>query len=247
MACRDRPELLDALSRAGRSLAPGGTLFLMEPVHAGFLSRVLDMGLTAFLGCMAEAGLDVKTVKPLNFWPTRIALAYLPLPRLITAPGFHVGNTLMKLPLLRRLGDYWAIEARVARGGPLAASAAGVAASRHPAGAAGEDASPEPTSAFGRDAGQARAAGEDAGQANASTEDTGQANASGEDAGQANATGEDAGQASAADEDTGQANASGEDAGHANAPGQASAAGETGAAGRDDYADDAGASGEATQ
>jgi 2-polyprenyl-3-methyl-5-hydroxy-6-metoxy-1,4-benzoquinol methylase len=119
IACKTEGELLDALSRAGRALAPGGVLLLMEPIHTGLLSRVLDMGIKEFMRCMAEAGLDARPARPLVFWPARLALAYAPFPRWVTVPGYGLGKLLMKLPLIRRLGDYWAIEARVTPGGPL--------------------------------------------------------------------------------------------------------------------------------
>ena len=41
-------------------------------------------------------------MREMHFWPVRLALAYVPWPRWITAPGYHVGQT-----LLRRFGEGW--------------------------------------------------------------------------------------------------------------------------------------------
>ena len=45
IACQTRAELLDVLRRICLVLKPAGTLVLMEPVHNGFLHRVLKMPL----------------------------------------------------------------------------------------------------------------------------------------------------------------------------------------------------------
>jgi SAM-dependent methyltransferase len=119
MACPSHDEIRDALTRIGKALRPGGVLFLIEPFHRGFLSRVLDMDLKTFLNLLEETGLSASSVKPLAFWPARLALAYLPLPRFLTATVYRLGSFLMKLPFLCRLGDYWAVEARITPGGQL--------------------------------------------------------------------------------------------------------------------------------
>jgi 2-polyprenyl-3-methyl-5-hydroxy-6-metoxy-1,4-benzoquinol methylase len=112
IACRNHDELLDALIRIRRSLRPGGRLFLMEPIHSGFLYRVLRMELADFLAVMRTAGFAVETTEPMHFWPMRLVLAYLRWPLWITAPLYHLGQTAMKLPRLSRLGDYHMIVAR---------------------------------------------------------------------------------------------------------------------------------------
>ena len=109
IACQDRSELLDALTRIRRSLKPGGRLLLTEPIHRGFLHRVLDLGLPQFLDVMRKAGFEVKAVTPLHFWPMRLALSYVPWPAWVTVPIYHLGQAMMKLPGLSKLGDYWAI------------------------------------------------------------------------------------------------------------------------------------------
>jgi len=111
IACRDREQLLIALTRIRHALRPDGRLFLMEPIHDGFLHRVLKLKLTDFLKVMQEAGFQVQTIAPLHFWPMRLALAYINWPAFITLPMYHFGQVVMRLPGLSRLGDYRAIMA----------------------------------------------------------------------------------------------------------------------------------------
>lgn len=111
VACRDKDELKDALVKIRRSLRPGGFVLLLEPVHRGFLHRVLDLDLHGFIAVMRQAGFDIKETKPMHFWPARLALAYISWPAWITVPCYHIGQMLMKLPGLASLGDYWAIAA----------------------------------------------------------------------------------------------------------------------------------------
>ncbi len=109
IACQNKNQLLDALIKIKRLLNSDGILFLTEPVHRGFLHRVLDLGLPEFLGVMREAGFEIKVTTPLHFWPMRLVLSYISLPAWITVPLYHFGQTLMKIPGLSKLGDYWAI------------------------------------------------------------------------------------------------------------------------------------------
>ena len=109
IACRDKDQLLDALIRIRRALRADGRLLLTEPVHRGFLHRVLNLHLSEFLAVMREAGFEVQTTAPLHFWPMRLALCYVSWPAWITEPLYLLGQAAMKLPGLSRLGDYWAI------------------------------------------------------------------------------------------------------------------------------------------
>lgn len=108
-ACRDKAELLEAMVRMRQALRPGGRLLLTEPVHRGFLSRVLDLGLNDFLAIMREAGFEIRAVSPMHFWPMRLALCFISWPAWMTTPLYHLGQTAMKIPGLSRLGDYRAI------------------------------------------------------------------------------------------------------------------------------------------
>jgi len=106
IASQDRDQLLDALMRIKRALKPNGRLFLMEPIHDGFLHRVLKMNLPDFLEVMGFAGFQIKAYAPMHFWPMRLALAYIRWPKWITVPFYHCGRLAMSLPGCKRLGDY---------------------------------------------------------------------------------------------------------------------------------------------
>jgi 2-polyprenyl-3-methyl-5-hydroxy-6-metoxy-1,4-benzoquinol methylase len=111
VACRDRPELLVALARIRRALKPGGILLLTEPIHRGFLHRVLRMSLREFLGAMDEAGFRVAATYQLHFWPFRFLFAYLPWPRWFTRLGYRAGQSIIALGRNRAWGDYTMIHA----------------------------------------------------------------------------------------------------------------------------------------
>lgn len=113
MACKDREQLLDSLSRIRRALKPNGVIALLEPIHRGFLHRVLDMELKEFCDVMLEAGFEVKDVRQLHFWPARFALAFLPWPSWLTNGGYWLGQRCMQLPGFRSTGDYKAIRGMV--------------------------------------------------------------------------------------------------------------------------------------
>jgi 2-polyprenyl-3-methyl-5-hydroxy-6-metoxy-1,4-benzoquinol methylase len=111
VACHDARELADALTRIRGALRPGARAVLLEPVHRGFLARVLSMEIGEFCSVMRAQGFEIERVEQLHFWPARFALAFLEVPRPITKAVYRVGRALMKLPGLRRMGDYKAIVA----------------------------------------------------------------------------------------------------------------------------------------
>jgi 2-polyprenyl-3-methyl-5-hydroxy-6-metoxy-1,4-benzoquinol methylase len=112
VACRNEDELGDALSRIRAAVRPGGRAALLEPIHSGFLARVLSVDLQGFCTVMRRRGFRIERVEQLHFWPARLALAFYEFPRPITTAGYRIGQGLMRLPGLRRLGDYKAIIAR---------------------------------------------------------------------------------------------------------------------------------------
>lgn len=112
IACRDAGQLLDALSRIKAALKPGGRLLIVEPIHRGFLHRVLDLGLADFVAVMESAGYQVKYHEFLHFWPMRLALAYINWPKWVTVPLYRLGQSLMRLPFFSGLGDYSVILAQ---------------------------------------------------------------------------------------------------------------------------------------
>jgi 2-polyprenyl-3-methyl-5-hydroxy-6-metoxy-1,4-benzoquinol methylase len=109
LACVDKSQLLAALKRVRRALRQDGRLFLTEPIHRGFLHRVLDLDLREFLSVVREAGFEVRSITPLHFWPMRLLLCYVSWPSWFTTPLYHLGQAVMKLPGFSRLGDYRAI------------------------------------------------------------------------------------------------------------------------------------------
>ena len=67
------------------------------------------MDVNSFLRVFTEAGFDSAPVRQLYFWPTRLALCYLPFPRWLTVAGYHAGHAIMRLGRNRWGGDYKAI------------------------------------------------------------------------------------------------------------------------------------------
>ena len=126
IACRTEAQLQDAGRRLLHSLKPGGTLLLLEPIHKGFLHRVLDMDVKTFCHNLERAGFQVQDVRHLHFWPMRLALAYMSWPKFITAPFYRIGQCLMRRRCFSRMGDYQAVYAKT----PLPE---GIRPSSHPA------------------------------------------------------------------------------------------------------------------
>jgi len=111
VAARNREELTDVMRRLHRSLKPGGRAFLLEPIHRGFVHRVLNMNVDEFCNVMQVAGFRVERVREMHFWPMRFVLAFIPWPAFITTPLYLLGQGFMKLPGLRTMGDYKVISA----------------------------------------------------------------------------------------------------------------------------------------
>lgn len=112
VACRNAGQLGVAFRNLHRALRPGGRLFMMEPVHRGFLHRVLNLTVREFVAVLEGAGFEVETRRQLHFWPARLGLAYVQWPKFLTVPGYHVGQAMMRYLTFGRMGDYQAIVAR---------------------------------------------------------------------------------------------------------------------------------------
>jgi 2-polyprenyl-3-methyl-5-hydroxy-6-metoxy-1,4-benzoquinol methylase len=110
IASRNVGELRDALDRLYRSLRPGGEILLLEPIHRGFLHRVLNLHVDDFVSQMTAAGFELLDVTNMHFWPARIVLSYFQVPRPITQLVYHAGQRLMTRAF-PRMGDYKAIHA----------------------------------------------------------------------------------------------------------------------------------------
>jgi 2-polyprenyl-3-methyl-5-hydroxy-6-metoxy-1,4-benzoquinol methylase len=115
VACRSKDELVEALSRFHQALKPDGKILLLEPIHEGFLHRVLNMNVQEFCQVMEKVGFQVKEIRHLHFWPIRLLLGYFPMPKLITQIGYTIGNRIMNLTGYYKFGDYRAIYAVLQR------------------------------------------------------------------------------------------------------------------------------------
>jgi 2-polyprenyl-3-methyl-5-hydroxy-6-metoxy-1,4-benzoquinol methylase len=113
VACSNREDLLNVLTRVRKAIKPGGHVLLGEPVHKGFLHRVLNMGASEYCAVMNEAGFKIMAVRHLHFWPMRLLLAFVSWPKFITAAGFYFGKAIMVLTGNKIMGDYKVFYARV--------------------------------------------------------------------------------------------------------------------------------------
>jgi SAM-dependent methyltransferase len=111
VACRNRQELELAMRRLFIALNPGGKILLMEPVHKGFLHRVLSLDIREFCKVMEEAGFKVKEVRHLHCWPIRMILAFWNWPKVVTLIGYYLGEAVLFLTRHKALGDYHSIYA----------------------------------------------------------------------------------------------------------------------------------------
>jgi 2-polyprenyl-3-methyl-5-hydroxy-6-metoxy-1,4-benzoquinol methylase len=111
VACRNADELMNALRRIRDALKPGGSLLLFEPIHRGFLRRVLKMGSREYLGILQQAGFDVVSLQKLHFWPIMLAISPFHWPKWITELACFVDQSAMKLLRHKMGGDYTAIVA----------------------------------------------------------------------------------------------------------------------------------------
>jgi SAM-dependent methyltransferase len=113
VAARTACELSDALSRFHRALHPGGTMVLIEPFHAGFLHRVLDLSFAEAVRLVEAAGFEVLAQRELHFWPARLPLSLRNWPPLLTRFGYATGQAALALGGSRLgLGDYKGLAAR---------------------------------------------------------------------------------------------------------------------------------------
>jgi 2-polyprenyl-3-methyl-5-hydroxy-6-metoxy-1,4-benzoquinol methylase len=113
VACKDKDQLIISLNKLKSLLSQGGSVFFSEPIHTGFLSRVLSLSIKDFIKIMKHQGFKISFTKSIHFWPFRLLLCYYPLPAFITTPIFYLGKFLLKLPFFSRFGDYWCILASI--------------------------------------------------------------------------------------------------------------------------------------
>ncbi len=106
IAAKNRDELKNILDKLRKSLKPDGRVLMLEPIHQGFVHRVLDMDINEFCDVMELSGFKIESVTDMHFWPIRYLIAFLPFPAFITTPCYLFGQWLMKLPMFKNMGDY---------------------------------------------------------------------------------------------------------------------------------------------
>jgi 2-polyprenyl-3-methyl-5-hydroxy-6-metoxy-1,4-benzoquinol methylase len=112
VACRTRDQLLDAVRRCWDALVPDGKLVLIEPFHRGFLHRVLNLSAKEAVTLLEHNGFVIDYVSSMAFWPARLLLAELCLPRWLTKGVASCGEwVLAKVFNRRHFGDYSVIRA----------------------------------------------------------------------------------------------------------------------------------------
>jgi SAM-dependent methyltransferase len=110
VACKDSKELKKCLKNISDSLKSRGKCVIIEPIHKGFLHRVLNIDLREFMDIMIQTGLEIKQVEQFHFVPARLVLCYFHLPMFITKPIYHLGQWFMH-KVGWKWGDYKAIYA----------------------------------------------------------------------------------------------------------------------------------------
>ena len=83
---------------------------ITEPIHRGFLHRVLNLSLPEFKRILREAGFSIEESRQLHFWPVRVALSHFRFPALLTSLGYSAGQQIMRMAG-KRFGDYTALRA----------------------------------------------------------------------------------------------------------------------------------------
>jgi len=111
VACSNADDVRRVLQRIVTALKPRGRALFFEPLHRGFLRRILKMNLTEFTAIMTEAGFNVQETRNMHFWPTHLALASLPWPQCMTDAGYYFGQSMLAVLGHRAMGDYKFIRA----------------------------------------------------------------------------------------------------------------------------------------
>jgi len=114
IACKDEQDLRAALDRVRQALKPAGKLIMLEPIHDGFLHRVLNLNFSRYCEIVRQSGFQIEETRQMHFWPARLFLAFIPWPGWFTRLGYGCGQKLMNLPGFSHMGDYKAMCAKVA-------------------------------------------------------------------------------------------------------------------------------------
>ena len=113
VACASENELSEALNRIHQALKNEGKLLLIEPIHKGFLHRVLNLHLNQFLKILNQNQFEVIDLSQIHFWPFRLLLAYSDrIPKSITRFFYFFGEKIMNFFNHKFFGDYKVILAQ---------------------------------------------------------------------------------------------------------------------------------------
>ena len=96
IACANRDELRDCLSKIHKALKPGGRLLSIELCHTTFVRRVLSMNFQDYKKELQNAGFEIRDSKVAVFIPSRMMLAFFEFPKWFTTAGISAGNIFVK-------------------------------------------------------------------------------------------------------------------------------------------------------
>ncbi len=99
-------EMRSGLTTLLRSLKKNGILLIIEPLHKGFLARVLSISPKEMCQLLTSLPLDLTQKGEFHFWPVRLSLCFFNPPKIITRLWYRVGKLLLKMRIFRGLGDY---------------------------------------------------------------------------------------------------------------------------------------------
>ncbi|GAB4245701.1 MAG: hypothetical protein OHK005_11220 [Candidatus Methylacidiphilales bacterium] len=106
VACHSEDDVCRVLRVFHGAMSPGGRLIVMEPFHTGPLRRVLKMSARDFIRILEANGFTLLGKKPLQFWPTRLLLAYVKWGRGFSQFFLKVGQWMLRRRIFQGFGDY---------------------------------------------------------------------------------------------------------------------------------------------
>jgi SAM-dependent methyltransferase len=115
VACQTPEDLRRALGNIRSSLREEGFFLLIEPVHKGWLHRVLDMGRDDFRRELHHAGFEILEETQLHFWPTRLVLCHWNFWPWFTRAIYRLGEIVHRVVFRNSMGDYWWVICKVSR------------------------------------------------------------------------------------------------------------------------------------
>lgn len=109
VACSNENDLSEALKRVINASKKEGKILIIEPIHNSFLSRVLRINRSQFLMILNHMNVKIEYVDGLYFWPIRILLCYIDIPKQITEFFYYQGEKLLNNLDKCFWGDYFVV------------------------------------------------------------------------------------------------------------------------------------------